>query len=76
MIIQLNPPLFFDSQSKGKVLAHFLIDYGIEANLMFVCFTQETGECWTLDTRDIRIENNITIGRDLRIPWVIKREKV
>jgi hypothetical protein len=62
-ILQLNPPLFFDSISKGKVLAHFLIDYGIEADLMWICFSQETSECWTLSNKDIKIEKNITIGR-------------
>jgi len=62
MILQLNPPVPLKTP-KGPALAHFLIDYGIEHNLMWVCFQQQTGECWTWDNKDIRAEKNITSGR-------------
>jgi hypothetical protein len=63
-LIQLNPPLPIQTP-KGPAVAHFLIDYGIEYNLMWVCFQDETGECWTWSNRDIRAQKNITIGRTL-----------
>ena len=64
-MIQLNPPLPLITP-KGKALAHFLIDYGIEHNLFWVCFQQETGECWTWDNKDIRADKNISFGRIIR----------
>jgi hypothetical protein len=48
---------------RGAGLAHFIIDYGIEHNLMFVVFLDDTGECWTYDTRNVRMTQNITLGR-------------
>lgn len=62
MILQLNPPIPLDTP-KGPALAHFIIDYGIESNLFWVCFQDETGECWTWDNKVIRAQKNITIGR-------------
>ena len=62
MIIQLDPPLPLITP-KGSALAHFLIDYGIENDLYWVCAQQDTGECWTWSNRDIRFEKNVTIGR-------------
>lgn len=54
-IIWLNTP-------KGKALAKFLIDYGPEADLQWVCF-QQTGEIWTWGNTDVRVDDNVTIGR-------------
>jgi hypothetical protein len=62
MILQINPPVFLKTP-KGEALAHFLIDYGIEHDLMWVCAQQETGECWTWSNKDVRFAKNITIGR-------------
>ena len=62
MIIQLQSPLPFDTP-KGKAWAHFLIDYGMEHDLLWVCFQNDTGECWTWNNKDIRIEKNITYNR-------------
>jgi len=44
-------------------MAHFLIDYGFEHHLMWVCFQDETGECWTWSNMDIRMPPNTTAGR-------------
>jgi hypothetical protein len=73
MIQQLNPPLPVRTP-KGKALAHILIDYGIEHDLMWVCFQQESGECWTWRNSDIRADDNLSIGRyidntDLETIW-------
>ncbi len=62
MILQLDPPIFLSSP-KGECLAHFLIDYGIENDLYWVCAQHETGECWTWNNKDIRFTKNISIGR-------------
>ena len=64
MILQLNPPIPVFTP-KGKALAHVLIDYGIELDLMWVCFNRSDGQCWIWTNKDIRIDENITIGRIL-----------
>ena len=62
MIQQLNPPLPMVTP-KGNGLAHFIIDYGVEHNLMFTVFLDDNGECWTFDTCNVRMAKNITLGR-------------
>jgi hypothetical protein len=62
MIIQLDPPIPLISP-KGKGIAHFLIDYGIEYDLMWVIAIDETGEIWTFKNPEIRFLKNITLGR-------------
>ena len=63
MILQLDPPIPLETPI-GKAYAHFLLDYSIEEHLMWVCFLDETGECWTFENPQIRIQNNPTIGRN------------
>jgi hypothetical protein len=67
MIIQLKPPLPLDTP-KGSALCHFLIDEGIEHDLMWVCFIDSTGECWTFRNRQIKACKNITAGRIFETP--------
>lgn len=62
MIQQLHTPLFLYTP-KGKALCHFVIDYGIEHDLLWVCFLQDSGECWTFSNKDVKSDVNITIGR-------------
>jgi len=62
MITRIDPPLPITTP-KGKALAHFLIDYGIEHDLIWVCFQKETKECWSWRNKDIRADDNLTIGR-------------
>jgi hypothetical protein len=61
-IVRIDPaiPLL---TPKGPAYAHFLIDYGIEDNLHWVCFQDDTGECWTWDNSKVRATKNITIDR-------------
>jgi hypothetical protein len=47
---------------EGKAIAHVMIDYGPEHDLLWVCF-QDNGQCWTWRNQDIRAEQNITFGR-------------
>ena len=65
MIKQLNPPLPLITP-QGKAWAHLVIDYGQEHDLLWVCFQDESGECWTWSNRDIIIQSNATIGRNLK----------
>jgi len=62
MILQLSPPLPLDTP-KGSALCHFIIDYGPESHICWVCFVDATGECWTFANPEIRGQKNITMGR-------------
>jgi len=62
-MLQLNPPLPVTTP-KGAGLAHVIIDYGVEADLVWVVF-QANGECWSWRNQDIRAQANVTMGRKL-----------
>jgi len=66
-LLQLNPPLPLLTP-KGKALAHVLIDPGIEHHLLWVCFQDQDGACWTWSNRDVRIQANATLGRVIPPP--------
>jgi len=61
--MQLNPtiPIFRVSDSMNGY-AFIVIDYSQEHDLLFVC-AMDNGEIWTLSNREIRVTNNITLGR-------------
>jgi hypothetical protein len=61
-LLQLNPPLPLITP-KGEGYCHIVIDHGIEHDLQWVVFINETGECWMFDNPDIRMAHNITLGR-------------
>ena len=63
MISQLNPPIPVIT-TKGRALAHFLIDHGPEHHLQWVCFLDKNGECWTFQNPEIRAQKNETYGRN------------
>ncbi len=60
-MLQLNPPLPVDTP-KGSGYAPLVIDYSQEHYVLFVCFLNETGECWVYPNRDVRIQANVTMG--------------
>ena len=64
MILELKQPLPLITP-KGKAIAHFVIDYGIETDLFWVCFLQSNGECWTFNNKSIKMEENYTLDRIL-----------
>ena len=66
-MLQLNPPIPLDTP-KGPALAHLVIDYGPEHNLLWVCFDDANGECWTWDNSKVRAQKNITMGRTPGMP--------
>jgi hypothetical protein len=61
-ITQLNPPLPLKTV-KGTGWAHFVIDYGPEAALLWVVFMDEDGACWTVPNPEVRMYQNWTMGR-------------
>lgn len=61
MILQLDPPIWLQT-AQGRALAHALIDYGPDHHLLWVCFLQETGECWTVPNPEVRYDRNPTLG--------------
>lgn len=63
LMLQLNPPIPVVTP-KGKGWAHVLIDYSQEHDLLWVVFLDESGECWTLPNRDVRIQKNMSLGRN------------
>ena len=67
MITQLDPPLPMETP-KGSAMAHFLIDYGPETHLMWVCFLDENGQCWTVPNPEVRMQSNWSLQRRYRKP--------
>ena len=63
MMLQLNPMLPIIRVSNNmKGFAFLVIDYSQEHDLMFTC-AMNNGEIWTLRNSEIRMEQNITLGR-------------
>jgi hypothetical protein len=63
VIHQLDPPLPVFVVDKGNGLAHLVIDYGPEADLVWVVFLDKGGECWSVRNPEIRGRWNWTMGR-------------
>jgi len=64
MLLQLNPMLPIvrvSDNMKGYVF--LIIDYSQEHDLMFTC-AMDDSEIWTLKNSDIRMDVNITLGRN------------
>lgn len=62
-MLQLDPMIPITRVSDSmKGFAFVLIDYSQEHDLLFVC-AMDNGEIWTLSNRDIRMQQNITMGR-------------
>lgn len=62
MMLQLNPQVPMRTP-KGNAQAFAMIDYSEEHNILFVCFQDESGECWTWQANDVRAFPNSTMGR-------------
>ncbi len=61
MLLQLNPPIWLDTH-KGRGLAHVVIDYGPDHDLLWVVFIKDTRECWTLRNSQVRYDINASLG--------------
>lgn len=62
VIHRIDPPLPLITP-KGEGLAHFLQDYGLENNLVWIVFMNDTGECWAFQNPEIRMAKNLTYNR-------------
>ena len=62
MITQLNPPLPLRTP-KGDGLAHFVIDYGPETDLLWVVFLEKDGACWSVPNPEVQMKWNWSMGR-------------
>jgi hypothetical protein len=62
MILQLDPPIPVETP-RGKALAQLVVDYGPEHDLLWVCFQDDTKECWTWGNQQIRAQTNVTMNR-------------
>jgi len=63
MMLQLNPQIPLITPL-GKAWAVAICDYSQEHDLMWLCFQDDTGECWTWKNSEIKAQQNITIGRN------------
>jgi hypothetical protein len=65
MMLQLNPmlPIIRVSDSM-KGYAFLVIDYSQEHDILYSC-VMDNGEIWTLYNREIRAQENISLGRTL-----------
>lgn len=61
MLNELREPLPLETP-KGPAYALFAIDRGINSHLEWVCFIRATGECWTFQNPEVRLEANYTMG--------------
>lgn len=62
MLTQLNPPLPLETP-KGPGMAHFVIDYGPETDLLWVVFMDQDGACWSVPNPEVRMQFNWSMGR-------------
>lgn len=60
-MLQLHTPIPVETPL-GDAFAHLVFDYGQEHYIHFVCFLNETGECWIFDNREVRLQPNLTMG--------------
>lgn len=67
-VIQLNP-IIPVMTPKGSAMAHFLIDYSPDHHLVWVCFLDANGECWSYSNPEIRAQANQTMFRDNISPF-------
>jgi hypothetical protein len=61
MLLELQQPLPMETP-KGAAFARFVIDYGTEHHLIWVCFLKDSGECWSFQNPEIRLAANETFG--------------
>lgn len=62
MIVQLQPSIPVVTP-QGNAQAMMVIDYGPEHDLIWVCFLDSNGQCWSYRNSEIRGQKNITMGR-------------
>ena len=63
MMLQLNPPIPFVTADGKKCIAFMVLDYGVEFNTLFLCGFEESREVWWLPNSQLRLADNISLGR-------------
>lgn len=65
-IKRIAPPIpmlgILPDGKQRKVHAHFLIDYGYEHDLQWLCEVDETGEPWVIKNPLVRFQKNWSAG--------------
>ena len=61
MMLQLKPTIWMTTP-KGVGLAHFVIDYGEEHDLLWVVADDATGQIWTWPNTDVCLIKNISLA--------------
>jgi hypothetical protein len=61
-MLRLDPPIPL-ATPKGNGMAHVLLDYSTEYDLIWIVFIDDTGECWNFRNPEIRLQKNLTFGR-------------
>ena len=64
--VRIDPPIpvfVVDEKRGGNGLAHFMIDYGIETDLIWIVAMDSNGEVWCPPNWKIRFRWNWTVGR-------------
>jgi hypothetical protein len=65
-MLQLNPTIPIVRVSDNmKGYAFLIIDYSQEHDLLFTC-AMDNGEIWTYSNKDIRMQENITLNRNVK----------
>lgn len=62
MLTELRCPLEVDVTDKGRGHAFAIIDYGAEADLLFVVILAD-GQVWCVRPKDFRVAPNWSLGR-------------
>ena len=65
MIHEIKQVLWVENEMFGIMRALFIIDYGCEANTIWICAVKKTGEIKHFDSEQIKIEKNYTLGENL-----------
>jgi hypothetical protein len=64
--VRINPPIpvvVVDEAHGGTGQAHFVIDYGVETDLIWVVAMDKGGQVWSVENPKIRFFTNWTLGR-------------
>jgi hypothetical protein len=65
MILQLNPCIPMHVIGKGNGYAIAMIDYSQEHHIYWIVAIDATGEIWTMDNTQVRMQKNISLNRIL-----------
>jgi hypothetical protein len=72
-MIRLTPPIPINCP-KGPGQALFVTDYSTEHNLVWTIAIDETGEIWQYQNPLVRMQSNITMGREIEGVKHLKRD--